>query len=470
MLYEVCDAMTRYDFYQRRAGVLLHPTSLPSGILDQDAERWLEWLERTGFSVWQVLPLGEPQDGLSPYQCVSAFAMNPALYNAYTEPQPDSAAFHKFRSSNSWLDDYALFKLLHLRFDDDAWYEWPDEYKFRETRALELLRDEYAAESMRLQWQQFELHARWQQLKQLANSKNIMLFGDMPLFVAHDSVDVWVCPQRYLLADNGMPTVVTGVPPDYFSDIGQRWGNPHYNWEYMQSENFAWWLQRMSYHLAMFDIVRIDHFRGLQASWVIDAACETAVDGHWQEVPGAELLVAIREQLGALPIVAEDLGIITPAVTALRKQFHLPGMSVLQFGFDEHDDNPHKLKNIVDDRIAYTGTHDNDTTLGWYQSLAPDLQQQVQAMLVAESAPAEAELSAGVVYKMIRAAMYTPASACIIPMQDILQLDTSARMNVPGTITGNWTWSFEWQQLNTVPESDLHNIIETSGRLIRDHA
>lgn len=459
--------MTAYDFYQRRAGVLLHPTSLPSGVLNQDAERWLEWLERAGFSMWQVLPLGEPQHGLSPYQCVSAFAMNPALYNEYTEPQLDSLAFREFCSNNSWLDDYALFKLLHLRFDDDAWYEWPDKFKFRDDRALSLLRSEYADESMQLQWQQFELHARWQQLKQLANSKNIMLFGDMPLFVAHDSVDVWICPQRYVLDDNGMPTVVTGVPPDYFSAEGQRWGNPHYNWEYMQSENFAWWLQRMSYHLAMFDIVRIDHFRGLQASWVIDAACETAVDGYWQEVPGAELLIAIREQIGALPIVAEDLGIITPEVTALRKEFHLPGMSVLQFGFDEHDDNPHKVKNIMEDRIVYTGTHDNDTTLGWYQSLDPELQQQVQSMLTDVAGTGGAELTSGIVKQMIRIAMLSPASVCMIPMQDILQLDTSARMNVPGTITGNWAWSFEWQQLDSMSEAALRDTIETSGRLIR---
>ncbi len=460
--------MTAYDFYQRRAGVLLHPTSLPSGILDKDAERWLEFLEQAGFSVWQVLPLGEPQQGLSPYQCVSAFAMNPALYTAHTPPQPDLESFGTFRTENPWLEDYALFKLLHLRFSGDAWYEWPDEFKYRDLAAMNLLRNEMADESLRLQWQQFELHQRWQELKQLAKSKNILLFGDMPLFVAHDSVDVWACPQRYLLDDTGMPTVVTGVPPDYFSDNGQRWGNPHYNWEYMQAENFSWWLQRMRYHLKMFDTVRIDHFRGLQASWVIAADCETAVDGHWQETPGEALLTAIREQTGSLPIVAEDLGIITPAVTALRKKFHLPGMSVLQFGFDEHDDNPHKLKNILEDRIVYTGTHDNDTTLGWFESLTPELQQQVQATLASEieTTDSAAPTTGAVVNTMIRAAMLSAASICILPMQDILQLDSSARMNVPGTMTGNWTWSFEWQQLDRISIADLRQLIETSNRLI----
>lgn len=455
------------DFYQRRAGVLLHPTSLPSGKFDDDAERWLEWMEQAGLSVWQILPLGDPQDGLCPYQCVSAFAMNPALYSGYTTPRSDSGDFRIFCAAHSWVEDYALFKLLHNRFVDHAWYEWPDEYKYRDEQALANLRKESASELLLLQWQQYELHKRWRYLKQLANSKNIVLFGDMPLFVAHDSVDVWVQPQRFLLDAEGLPSVVAGVPPDYFSDTGQRWGNPHFNWDYMKDEHYAWWLQRMEYHLEMFDTVRIDHFRGLQASWVIAADCATAVDGHWQLMPGDELLTALQKHLGALPIVAEDLGIITPEVTALRKKFQLPGMSVLQFGFDIYEDNPHKPQNIVADKVVYTGTHDNDTTRGWYESLVPDVQRQVlERLSIVNNTDDMAARSHTVVDKMIETAMSSAASLCMIPLQDIMCLDTSARMNIPGTIEGNWAWSFQWRELEEVSLSNLRQIIEKSGRLV----
>jgi len=459
--------MSVSDFYQRRAGVLLHPTSLPSGKLDEDAERWLDWLEESGFSVWQVLPLGEPQHGLCPYQCVSAFAMNPALYTDYGTPRPDLGEFRIFCAANPWVEDYALFKLLHDRFDDDAWYEWPDEYKHRDEKALTKLRENKAQEYLVLQWQQYQLHQRWLTLKQQANDRNILLFGDMPLFVAHDSVDVWIEPRRFLLDEEGIPSVVTGVPPDYFSETGQRWGNPHFNWDYMHDEHYAWWLQRMQYHLEMFDTVRIDHFRGLQASWVIPAECETAIDGHWETMPGDELLTLLQKRIGSLPIVAEDLGIITPEVTALRKKFNLPGMSILQFGFDVFEDNPHKPQNIVSDKVVYTGTHDNDTTRGWYESLAPDVQSQVRDRLGIEwNEDAGTSCVDTVVDKMIEMAMHTQASLCMVPMQDILHLGSSARMNVPGTIDNNWEWAFEWQQLESVSVTNLRHMIEQSDRLI----
>lgn len=462
--------MSVTDFYQRRAGVLLHPTSLPSGKLDADAERWLELIAKAGFSVWQVLPLGEPQHGLCPYQCVSAFAMNPALYTDYSEPRSDSGDFRIFCAAHPWVEDYALFKLLHDRFADDAWYEWPDEFKYRDETALARLREEKAEKFLRLQWQQYELHQRWRNLKLLANSKNIHLFGDMPLFIAHDSVDVWVQPQRFLLDENGIPSVVAGVPPDYFSTTGQRWGNPHYNWDFMRGEHYAWWMQRMEYHLEMFDTVRIDHFRGLQASWVIQADCDTAIDGHWEEMPGDELLTTLKKHLGALPIVAEDLGIITPEVTALRKKFHLPGMSILQFGFDIYADNPHKPQNITEDRVVYTGTHDNDTTRGWYESLEPGVQHQVLERLRITASPEEQLKCAGtVIDKMIEMAMQTSASMCIVPMQDILHLDSAARMNVPGTITGNWEWSFQWRQLKPEDINALRAIIVKSKRLVNQN-
>lgn len=465
--------MTASDFYERRAGVLLHPTSLPSRLLDGDAERWLELIAQAGFSVWQVLPLGEPRQGMSPYQCISAFAMNPALLGHFSTPDPAVDSFRSFCSANHWVEDYATFKLLQRKFNADAWFRWPDEFRHRQADALARLRRDYASQYLQLQWQQFELHERWQQLKQKANSMGILLFGDMPLFVAHDSADVWANPGNFLLDENGIPGVVAGVPPDYFSDTGQRWGNPHYNWEAMQAGHFDWWLKRMNYHLEMFDIVRIDHFRGLEASWVIDAECDTAVDGHWQKMPGDELLAAIRDSAGHLPIVAEDLGIITPEVTALRKKYHLPGMSIMQFGFDAFEDNPNKPQNVEPDRVVYTGTHDNDTTRGWFESLAPETQQHVLQVLgiAAQSAAGTGESGIAdlVVDRLIDNAMNTRASLCIIPLQDVLHLGSSARMNTPGTSSGNWQWSFQWQQLDSKLITTMRQRIEQAGRLANSH-
>ncbi|HSG10745.1 MAG TPA: 4-alpha-glucanotransferase [Gammaproteobacteria bacterium] len=461
--------MTADDFYVRRAGILLHPTSLPSGVLDADADRWLEMLSEAGFGVWQVLPLGEPQSGLSPYQCISAFAINPALLRKYPAAEYNTEKFRKFCATNQWLKDYATFRLLHRHFDTAPWFNWPDKFRLRDPEALDQLRREHAQEFLHMLWQQFVLHNRWLQIKQYANSNGILLFGDMPLFVAHDSVDVWANPDQYLLDEKGMPTVVAGVPPDYYSSTGQRWGNPHYNWEVMQASDFAWWRQRMQNHLGMFDLVRIDHFRGLEAAWMINAGCETAVDGHWEKMPGAALLNALREDYGQLPIIAEDLGIITPEVTALRKQFHLPGMSVLQFGFDAHEDNPHKPHNIETDCVVYTGTHDNNTTRGWFEGLPQDEQQYVLNTLGIDVQHSSSATSSApgkqVVSRLVERAMDCRASLCMIPLQDILQLDSSARMNTPGTIDGNWQWSFKWRQLDNNVIGAMRQQLVLAGRL-----
>jgi 4-alpha-glucanotransferase len=465
--------MTAADFYERRTGVLLHPTSLPSSILDADVERWLELISAAGFSVWQVLPLGEPQSGLSPYTCVSAFAMNPALLDHYRAPDPSSDRFRAFCAGNRWVEDYATFKLLHRKFNAGSWYEWPDVYRHRQADALAAVRREDAAQYLELQWQQFELHARWLQIRQTANRMGILLFGDIPLFVAHDSADVWANPDRFLLDSQGRLEVVTGVPPDYFSATGQRWGNPHYNWEAMKSAHFDWWLLRMDYHLEMFDIVRIDHFRGLEASWVINATCDTAVDGHWEKMPGDELLAAIRDRAGYLPIVAEDLGIITPEVTALRKKYHLPGMSVMQFGFDAFEDNPNKPQNVEPDRVVYTGTHDNNTTRGWFESLDPETQRHVMQVLGMdtgqETGTASVDLAGQVVDRLVDSAMNTRASLCMIPLQDVLHLGSAARMNTPGTVNGNWQWSFQWNQLESKIIHTMRQRIEHAGRLAKSH-
>lgn len=457
--------MIATDFYQRRAGVLLHPTSLPSKVLDADADRWLEQISAAGFGVWQVLPLGEPQSGLSPYQCISAFAMNPALLDRYDTADYNAPAFSRFCAGNAWLKDYATFKLLQRRFDHRAWFDWPHEFKYRDSDALARLRRDQAQEFLQLLWQQFQLHERWRQLREKANALDIQLFGDIPLFVAHDSVDVWANPERFRLDENGMLEVMAGVPPDYYSETGQRWGNPHYNWDVMQAHGFDWWLQRMDYHLELFDIVRIDHFRGLEASWVIDADCPTAVDGHWEKMPGAALLAAIRAHAGHLPIVAEDLGIITPEVTALRKQFSLPGMSVMQFGFDYFDDNPNKPHNVETDRVVYTGTHDNNTTRGWFDSLDPQARAHVMQVLGIDPGTPPGSQADTVVDRLIDSALQTRASLCMIPLQDLLHLGSEARMNIPGTSNGNWQWSFQWPQLERKIITTMRQRIEQAGRL-----
>lgn len=457
-------------FDQRRAGILLHPTSLPSGVLDSDVDRWLQMLVDTGFSVWQVLPLGEPQAGLSPYQCSSAFAMNPLLLPAFPSLDDKDSGFIAFCNKQQfWLDDYVLFKVLKLHFKDSAWHEWPQQWKFRDPQALQQSSQQHQSSIVELKWQQYQLHKRWQDIRTRASDMGILLFGDMPIFIAYDSADVWAHPELFMLDADGNMTVVTGVPPDYFSETGQRWGNPHYNWDVMQEDGYAWWKARIHHHLDQFDIVRIDHFRGLEAAWMIDASCETAVDGHWQAMPGDALLSSIQDDHKQLPFVAEDLGIITPEVTALKKKYHLPGMSILQFGFDEFEDNPHKPQNIEEDTVVYTGTHDNDTTKGWFNSLEDHVKKHVlQVLNISADAVGDiddpavdhdscwyAAIDAAdlVVERMVDNAMYSRANICIIPIQDCLHLDSDARMNTPGTITGNWQWRFQWEQIEQQHDS-----------------
>ena len=463
------------DFRSRRAGILLHPTSLPSGVLDRDVERWLQLIADSGFSVWQVLPLGEPQVGLSPYQCSSAFAMNPALLPELPPVDHLNVAFTDFcRDQQFWLDDYVLFKVLKVHFNGASWFDWPDALKFRNPASMKQVREQYASAITVLKWQQFQLDKRWHEIRSIAAEKGIQLFGDLPIFVGHDSTDVWAHPEWFLLNPDGRMSVVTGVPPDYFSATGQRWGNPHYNWEVMQADGFKWWRSRINHHLEQFDLLRIDHFRGLEAVWEIEASCETAVEGHWEKVPGDELLASFIDGLEHLPFVAEDLGIITPEVTALRKKYQLPGMSILQFGFDEFEDNPHKPHNIEEDTIAYTGTHDNDTTRGWFDSLEDHVKNHVLQTLglLNDHCHNWHELNdAGcvVVDSLVRNAFDSRAAISILPMQDWLYLGSEARMNTPGTTTGNWQWQLQWEQLTPEHVEDMRVRIEKSQRLVTKH-
>ena len=490
---------------QRRAGVLLHISSLPSasyvGDLGQEAYRFVDFLSRVGVSVWQTLPINMPHADNSPYQCLSAFAGNPdfisleklqtqgllsktdlsglftsktqLLVKAYLElckqaEQADLDAekelkdFKKFcKKQAHWLNDFALFLALRNKFNQAGWQYWSDEYKNRDEKTLKLARKELLKEIAAIQYEQYVFFTQWLALKAYAASKNVYLFGDIPIFVAYDSADVWAQPHLFKLDEHKNMAVVAGVPPDYFSVTGQRWGNPHYNWEAMAADCFNWWVQRMATQNALFDIVRIDHFRGLEAAWEIPASEDTAINGQWVLAPGEALLAAIVKALPKICLVAEDLGIITPEVDALRHQYNLPGMKILQFAFSGQEDNPYLPHHIEANSVAYTGTHDNDTTLGWYNSL-DDYQRGLVHAYVQNSHPEIQDLNMPA--DLIEMTLESNAQLAIIPMQDLLALDSSHRMNTPGTCSGNWHWRFNWQQLLPSQTKKIAKLIKHTGR------
>ncbi len=443
--------------HARRAGILLHVTSLPDGTLGDDALRWLDLMAQSGLSVWQLLPLVIPDAHGSPYQSPSAFAISPGLMPARDAPIQQSE-FEAFAAREAhWLDDFALFQVLKARFDQQPWVSWPNPYRHRDPATLRATHRTHSQQIERIKRDQYRLDRAWHRIRRHAADRDIALFGDIPIFIAHDSADTWSQPHDFLLDDEGRPTYVTGVPPDYFSATGQRWGNPHYDWQRMQADGFDWWLSRMQRQFDLFDLVRIDHFRGLVAVWMIEAGCETAVDGYWQETPGDVLLAALEQRFPELPIVAEDLGIITEEVTTLRQKYDLPGMSVLQFAFDQFEDNPHKPANITPDRIVYTGTHDNDTTVGWFQGLEPHERDFVFQVLGVPPTDDIASL-------MVETAMHSRGDIAIAPLQDYLGLGSDARMNRPGVTEGNWRWRFAWEMLdNRLPEQ-IKAMISASGR------
>jgi 4-alpha-glucanotransferase len=452
--------MSLLPLTRRASGILLHPTSLPSGQLDADVFRWLDFLADSGQQVWQVLPLGIPAMGNSPYQCLSAFAANPGLlpHQLNLPLHSDEPAFIEWKQQQSyWLHDFALFTVLKDMNNNAPWYDWPKPTRDRNPDVLAELSDKYTEILELFKWQQFLIHKTWNNIVEAAHDRNIHLFGDMPIFVAHDSADVWAHPGLFMLDKDGQPEWVTGVPPDYFSETGQRWGNPQFNWQAMQETGFAWWLQRLLHHFQWFDLVRIDHFRGLEAVWMIDANCETAIDGYWEKTPGAQMLELLRQQLGSTPLVAEDLGVITPEVTRLRKKFKLPGMSVLQFAFDAFEDNPHKPANITSDRIVYSGTHDNNTTLGWFNALKPDEQQFVRDTLNIDE-------HKDIVDAIMESAMNSDAILSMFPLQDVLKLGEEARMNVPGDAGDHWLWKFSWDQITPDTQTKLKEMTTNANR------
>ncbi|EAT15289.1 4-alpha-glucanotransferase [Desulfuromonas acetoxidans] len=441
----------------RTAGVLLHPTSLPGGTLDHEVIRFLDWMSDAGLRLWQMLPLGVPHDDRSPYQSLSCHALNPALLPAEQEAI-DDAEYRRFVDEQQWwLDDYAFFVVLRGLFNKKSWSEWPEPLRFRDTHALAAIRERHHNELEALKKEQYRLFLRWEQVREAAHRRGITLFGDVPIAVAYDSVDVWANPELFKLDENLQPTVVAGVPPDYFSETGQRWGNPHYNWQLMERSGFHWWRQRIAMALTKVDLLRIDHFRGLEALWEIPAAAETAIDGTWVKTPGRALLETLRQDFPHMPFVAEDLGVITEDVVALRDDFDLPGLSVLQFGFDGMADNPHRIDNQVENSVVYTGTHDNNTTRGWFESLDEKLQQQVIAELPTDAGDMP--------WPVIVAALQSPAERAMVPMQDWLGLNEQHRLNTPGTVEGNWNWHFGWDQVAPTLAATIRDWLNRCDRL-----
>lgn len=474
----------------RAGGILLHPTSLPGpygiGDLGSAAEEWLEWLAAADCRLWQVLPLGPTGYGDSPYQCFSAFAGNPLLISLELlleegllapddlEPMPSfpegrvdygaviahrqrvlrqafqrfrseagenvRADFERFREENSdWLEDFALFMALKGEHGGAPWTEWARPLMARERQALGQARRRLQAAVEDQCLRQFLFFRQWNHIKQLASSRGIAIIGDVPIFVAHDSADVWSHPDLFSLDANGRPTVVAGVPPDYFSPTGQLWGNPLYRWDRLRSSRYAWWVRRLRTALRTADLIRLDHFRGFAAYWEVPANALTAESGRWVPGPGEDFLEAMSQALGGLPILAEDLGEITPEVTLLRDRFDLPGMKILQFGFEAdplHDFLPHNYPRRC---AAYTGTHDNDTAVGWYRSASEEQRDFCRRYLASDGSD--------IAWDMIRAVWSSVAAMALAPMQDLLSLGTEARMNFPSRAEGNWSWRLTPGQL-----------------------
>jgi len=492
----------------RSSGILLHPTSLPGpdgiGDLGPEAYRWIEFLDRSGCQLWQVLPLGPTGYGDSPYQCFSAFAGNPYLINATIlldqglltkqdlADRPDfphervdygpvinwkrtflRRSFHRFQSGKQkginkkyeaftesekeWLEPFSIFMAIKEKHNNVAWNEWPKDLQQRDPKAMDAFKKENADEITFQSYLQFIFSWQWQNLRNYAASKGIRIIGDIPIFVAYDSADVWVNKELFYLDDDGLPEVVAGVPPDYFSETGQLWGNPLYNWEVHRQTGYQWWLNRMQSVLRQVDIVRLDHFRGFEAYWEVPFSNETAVEGEWVKGPGSEFLTVVRDELGDLPIIAEDLGVITDEVKQMRDTFNLPGMKIMQFAFATDPDDDFLPHNYPVNCVAYTGTHDNNTTRGWYDN-APEREKDFCRRYLARAGH-------DIAWSIIRTLWRSVAAWVLAPMQDFLSLGDWARMNYPGKASGNWNWRMHPDAIN---EALIQRLYETNflyGRL-----
>ncbi len=427
------------------------------------ARSFIDWLATAGCSVWQVLPLGPVGADRSPYWVRSDQAGNPQLIDRHEAPDPDAARaqFADFCAAQAgWLEDYVLFVALSRAHGGAAWWTWSAELRDRQSAALAQARVRLSIELHELRVEQWQFAHQWAALREYAHARGVQLFGDLPIYVAPDSVATWVQRGQFQLQANGEPAALAGVPPDYFSADGQLWGNPLYNWQQATADDFAFWRQRFAAQLQRFDLLRVDHFRGLAAYWSVPAGALTARDGRWVDAPGAALLARLRAAHGGLPVVAEDLGLITPDVDVLRRQFGLPGMRVMQFGFDGSPDNPHLAHNYTRFTVVYTGTHDNDTTLGWYRSLDATTAGRVNDYLGCSMPSA-----------LLRAALASVAVLAVAPLQDLLGLGSEARFNTPGTVNGNtsdnWSWQFAPGALTPELAGAMRAMNERYGRVVR---
>ena len=497
--------------FTRSSGILLHPTSLPgdfgSGDLGAPAYQFVDWLSSAGQSLWQMLPLGPAGMANSPYMSLSAFAGSPMfidlvevvsrgwltnddLANPPLSPharidyqqsssfrmpllwKAASAFFQQKKSSeydryelfceqeNSWLEDYALFQALNQAHNGCEWSSWEYDLVHRKKSALTKARKELHDQVEFQKFMQWNFRRQWHQLKEYANKKNIKLVGDIPIFVAHHSADVWSNPSAFSLDAEGRPKVVAGVPPDYFSEDGQRWGNPLYKWNIMKEQRYHWWMERFRKTFELFDIIRIDHFRGFEAYWEIPAKEKTARKGRWVKGPGEDLFKAVERKLGTLPIIAEDLGVVTPGVVALREKFNFPGMKVLQFAFSDGPENNFLPHTFQQNCIVYTGTHDNDTTKGWYEKASEHERDFVRRYCKTDGH----EIN----WDLIKLALQSTANIAILPFQDVLSLNSDGRMNFPGTVDGNWEWRFSWEQINPGLAERLYELTALYGRCISE--
>jgi len=479
--------------FERSAGVLLHPTSLPGeygiGDLGKETFKFIDFLKEAGQTLWQVFPLGPTGYGDSPYQCFSAFAGNPLLVspdklkkdNFLSEedlgnpPQLNMThiefgkvinykkslllkAFNNFKNDSNglendfksfcethgdWLEDFTLFMAVKDYHKGDAWNNWDKHLVHRDKKALAEWQEKLSDEISYHKFVQYNFFRQWKSLRRYANESGIKIIGDMPIFIAYDSADLWANKELFTVDNNGKLETVAGVPPDYFSPTGQLWGNPLYKWKIMAKDDFAWWIKRFESLYELVDIVRIDHFRGFEAYWEISGDAETAEKGRWVKAPGEKLLKSIFKHLGDVPILAEDLGVITPEVEKLRDKFNLPGMKILQFAFGTDMEIKFLPHNFIPNCVVYTGSHDNDTTLAYFDSAKDDdndIYDHAQKYLN--------YFDDDMINELIRTAYSSVANMVIIPLQDMLKLGGEARMNFPGKLGGNWTWRFSWEQIN----------------------
>jgi len=494
----------------RSSGVLLHPTSLPGrygiGDLGSQARRWVDFLAESQTGLWQILPLGPTGYGDSPYQCFSTFAGNPYLispddlledglihpndvlqlpefnpaaveyenviywkldllgraYNHFVSKggpgeYPEVSQFYD--QHKNWLDDYATFMALKEFHGGKPWTEWPAGYRLRDERALASFRKENNFAVQRQRYYQYLFYNQWEKLRQYANDRGVSIIGDIPIFIAHDSADAWSRRELFHFDEEGFPTVVAGVPPDYFSETGQLWGNPLYRWEVHAQQDYSWWLDRLRSIFSMVDIVRLDHFRGFANYWEIPAGEKTAVNGRWVPGPGEDFLIRVKAEFGELPIIAEDLGEISPEVYQLRDQFNLPGMKILVFAFDSGENNDFLPHRYPENCVVYTGTHDNDTALGWFKRVGEEERNFARQYLNTSGED--------ISWDLIKSAWGSRAVYAITPLQDLLSLDNSARMNYPGNPEGNWRWRFHQDDLTDDIQNRLLGINRDHNRTIK---